>query len=257
MLSKIKIAALVVAATLAAGSSVAARAGNSPRLEEPVRQAIDIRQKTQKGEENWRSEKEQLTAEFEQLTQERDNLQGKVRKLRERNAVTRKRIALKKHQLEDINQISRQIQPFLENQVAELKSSIENDLPFLTTERKQRVQKLENLMTAPEVSISEKYRKVMEALLVEAEYGFTIEALQDTISIAGRDRLVNIFRLGRLNLFYQSLDQKECGFYNVADRAWQPLAVRYNRDIQSALAIAGKQQPAELLKLPLGRMVNR
>ena len=256
MLSKIKIAALVVAATLAAGS-VAVRADNSPRLEKPVWQAIDIRQKTQKGAENWRSEKEQLTAEFEQLTLERDNLQTKVGKLRERNAVTRKRIALKKHQLEDINQISHQIQPFLENQVAELKSSIDNDLPFLTTERKQRVQRLENLMTASEVSISEKYRKVMEALLVEAEYGFTIEARQDTITIAGRARLVNIFRLGRLNLFYQSLDQKECGFYNVADRAWQPLAVRYNRDIQSALAIAGKQQPAELLKLPLGRMVNR
>ena len=256
MLSKIKIAALVVAATLAAGS-VAARAGNSLRLEKPVRQAIDIRQKTQKGEENWRSEQEQLTAEFEQLTLERDNLQTEDRKLRERNAIMRKRIALKNHQLEDINQISHQIQPFLENRVAELKSSIDNDLPFLTTERKQRVQKLENLMTAPEVSISEKYRKVMEALLVEAEYGFTIEARQDTITIAGRARLVNIFRLGRLNLFYQSLDRKECGFYNVADRAWQPLAVRYNRDIQSALAVAGKQQPAELLKLPLGRMVNR
>ena len=134
---------------------------------------------------------------------------------------------------------------------------IDDSLPFLMTERCQRLEKLNNLLATPKVSISEKYRKVMEALLVEAEYGFTIEARQETIEIAGQKRLVNIFRLGRLSLFYQSLDRKECGFYNVAEKLWQPLKAKYNHDIHCALAIAAKQQPAEIISLPLGRMVVR
>jgi hypothetical protein len=105
------------------------------------------------------------------------------------------------------------------------------------------------------VAISEKYRKVMEALLVEAEYGFTIEAYQETITIDGQPLLADIFRLGRISLFYQSLDRKRCGFYNAAKGVWQSLDTVHNPAIQAALDIAAKRRPVELLSLPVGRMV--
>jgi hypothetical protein len=227
------------------------------RVEEPVRQSIDIRQKTQEEEEMWQHEKEKLNAQFEQLLQDKKYLQQQKLDLQQELATTWKRISSKEKQLRDIEQISEQIRPFLDTLVTELKMEINNSLPFLMTERTLRLEKLESLLTIPEVSISEKYRKVMEALLVEAEYGFTIEARQETIEITGNKRLVNIFRLGRLSLFYQSLDRKECGFYNIAENLWQPLKAKYNHDIHNALAIAAKQQPAEIISLPLGRMVNR
>jgi hypothetical protein len=66
--------------------------------------------------------------------------------------------------------------------------------------------------------------------------------------------LANIFRLGSISLFYQSLDQSECGFYNVADAKWQGLPATYNRDIAAAIDIGAKRQPVELLSLPLGRI---
>jgi hypothetical protein len=114
---------------------------------------------------------------------------------------------------------------------------------------------LETLLSDPDVVISEKYRKVMEALLVEAEYGFTIETYQETITIDGRPLLVDIFRLGRISLFYQSLDRKKCGFYNTADAAWQDLDPSFNPVIQPAIDIAAKRRPVELLTLPVGKIV--
>jgi hypothetical protein len=97
----------------------------------------------------------------------------------------------------------------------------------------------------------------MEALLIEAEYGFTTEVYQEEIPVQGETILVNVFRLGRLNLFYLSLDRESCGFYNIAEKSWQPLSPVYLRDIRAAVEIATKRRTAELLTLPLGRIVRQ
>jgi hypothetical protein len=97
----------------------------------------------------------------------------------------------------------------------------------------------------------------MEALLVEAEYGSTIEVYQQTIELDNAPSLVNLFRLGRISLFYQTLDRKQCGFFDVAAADWRPLPAAFNRSIQTAIEIGTKRRPVELLALPLGRMAGR
>ena len=67
---------------------------------------------------------------------------------------------------------------------------------------------------------------------------------------------MDVFRLGRLNLFYLTLDQEHCGFYNEAERTWQPLDESFLRPLKSAVAMAAKRQPVEMVSLPLGRMVQ-
>jgi hypothetical protein len=86
------------------------------------------------------------------------------------------------------------------------------------------------------------------------EYGNTIEVYQETIVTKDREMLVDIFRLGRIALFFQTLDHKSCGFYNVASAAWQPLPPAYNRMIEAAMEIGAKRRQVELLTLPLGRI---
>jgi hypothetical protein len=153
--------------------------------------------------------------------------------------------------------MSKQIEPFVLGLIAELKSNLSASYPFLMMERTRRIDKLDQIATDPEIPISEKYRKAMEALLIEAEYGYTIETYQETISLNGQALLANIFRLGRLSLFYQSLDQKQCGFFNVATNSWQPLPQSDNLSIRTAVDIAAKRKPVELLTLPVGRLVVR
>lgn len=227
------------------------------RIEKPVRQAIDTRQGTQKAEAQWRIDKEKLTARFEQLQAEQVQLQQQKDDLGREVESTRARIAAKEKQLADIEQISSQIEPFLEELVEAVKVEVSDGLPFLMVERQRRIDNLDRLMATPDISVSEKYRKAMEALLVEAEYGFTIETYQETIAIDNQARLASIFRLGRIGLFFQSLDQKLCGFYNVATGGWQALPASHNPAIHDAIEIAAKRKPVELLSLPVGRMVAR
>jgi hypothetical protein len=232
-------------------------AGDQPfnrQVTQPVAEAVKIRQTTQKQEEQWRDDQEKLVALYEKLQSEqarlsasREELQGNIRSANER-------IREKEKQLADIDQIRTRIEPFLQESVEALHRQLAEDLPFLPEERRQRLERLDALLADPDVAISEKYRKVMEAWLVEAEYGHTIEVYQQTITLDQSEMLVNILRLGRISLFFQSLDQSRCGFFDVAAGVWKPLPAADNRTIGIAIDIGTKRKPVELLSLPLGRI---
>jgi small-conductance mechanosensitive channel len=226
-------------------------------VEKPVQEAIDIRQKTQKSQEDWQEERRKLVDVYEGLQQAQKQLKAQKDSLMQTSAAAKARIAAKEKQLADIEQISVQIQPFLDELIKRLHKQFNDDMPFLVDERHQRLDKLDRLIADPNVAVSEKFRKIMEALMVEAEYGRTIEVYQETIQLENRPILANIFRLGRIALFYQTLNQKQCGFYNVASGAWNPLPKSYNYAVQTAIDIGLKRRPVELLTLPIGRMTVR
>jgi hypothetical protein len=235
----------------------AQESGIADRVEKPVSESIRIRQATQKSEEKWRDEKRKEVARLDALDREAQQLEARKKDLMERIAAAAARIREKEKQLADINQIQADIAPLMEAQVGQLKRFLAEDLPFLPEERRQRIKRIEKLLSDPDVAVSEKFRKVMEALQVEAEYGNTIEVVQQTIRVSGRDLLSTIFRLGRIALFYQSLDQKQCGFFDVAASIWKPLPASFNRNLQAAIEIGTKRRPAEILALPLGRIVAK
>ena len=223
-------------------------------IEQPVKEAIDIRRTAQTEAAAWQQEKEALLIRFDRLEQERDGLRKQKEALTRDVEAARARVAAKERQLADIRQIGDQIQPFLNEQVQALAFQLSEGLPFLTAERRDRIDRLKTVIDDPEVPVSEKYRKVMEALLVEAEYGFTIEVYRETLPAAGRTLLADVFRLGRLSLFYLSPDGTLGGFYNVAEGSWKALPPIHLRAIQAAAEIASKRRTAELVPLPLGRI---
>lgn len=224
------------------------------RVERPVREAIATRQNTQRDEAQWRDEKERLLARHETLTREIDQLQAQTEELTRATAAARQRIADKQKELADIEAIQGQIQPFIQEMIAWLRQSLDEGPPMLPVERRARIERLAHLADDPETTTSEKFRKLMEAFMVEAEYGHTIEVYQEHVPLADKTVLVNIFRLGRLNLFYQTLDRASCGVFDVAAGHWQALPDKYNPAIHTALEIGAKRQPVELLSLPLGRI---
>ena len=71
-----------------------------------------------------------------------------------------------------------------------------------------RVANLKRLMDDADTPLSEKYRRVMEAYQVEVQYGHTIEAYQGELRDPGSSRMVEFLRLGRVGLYYLSLDGK-------------------------------------------------
>jgi len=228
--------------------------GATEQIKKPVSESIRIRQNTQQNEVQWQGDKQKLLARYDELTETALQLSGKKQALTEKNENSRSRIVVKQKQLDDIEQIQKEIIPLIASLIKELEEFTATDLPFLTEERDVRLQRLVEIRDDPEIAVSEKFRKVMEAMLVEIEYGNTIEVYQETIATEERKMLVNIFRLGRVAQFFQTLDHQSCGFYNVAAAAWQPLPTSYNRTIEAAMEIGAKRRPVELLTLPLGRI---
>jgi hypothetical protein len=224
------------------------------KVKKPVTDAIHIRQSTQKKEEQWRIDRQKLLAHYEQLKIRQQQLGTQRHVLEEKNQAARQRIEQKQRQLANIEEMQAEIIPMIQDQIKALGCYLDTDIPYLLDERRKRLERLEEIYADPEVAVSEKFRKAMEALLIEAEYGNTIEVYQETITVDDREMLVHIFRLGRIALYYQTLDQKKCGFFNVAKSSWQPLPAANNRAIQTAMDIGAKRRPAEIVTLPLGRM---
>jgi hypothetical protein len=153
-------------------------------------------------------------------------------------------------QLEGIEITQRRIVPLMLRMVDVLEQFVALDLPFLSQERALRVASLRELMDRPDVSLAEKYRRVLESYQVEVEYGRTIEAYQGPLS-DGEGRTVDFLRVGRVALFYRSFDGREVGRWDPVTEDWQALPAEYASAVQQGLRIARKEVPPDLMRLPI------
>jgi hypothetical protein len=224
------------------------------QLQAPLKQAIALRSATQQQEEEWRAQREKKVALYRQLQEQCRELEQQQGLLRQSNENAQQRIFAKAEQLERSESIAVQLAPLLPDLVERLETFLRRDLPFLSFEREQRVSRLRTLVDATEGEISEQLRKLLEALQVEAEYGRSVEAYRETIELDGEPTQVQLFRCGRLALYFQTLDQQQSGFYNIAEGRWQSLPPAYRSDLLVAFEIAAKQRSAQLVELAIGRL---
>ncbi|MDF1583455.1 MAG: DUF3450 domain-containing protein [Methyloprofundus sp.] len=154
-------------------------------------------------------------------------------------------------QLQDIEITQREIVPLILNMQSSIEQFVQLDLPFLPEERQQRIANLKGMMTRADVTNAEKFRRLIEAYQIENAYGNTIEAYRANIKLNGAISSVDFLRLGRIALYYQRLDGSETGFWNQAEKRWEPLANEYRNPIRQGLRIARKEAAPDLLTLPV------
>jgi hypothetical protein len=219
-----------------------------------VEQSVTILRKSQQEKDSWEQEKTRLVLLYEQLQQEDETLLSENKDLTSKEASMKARNLNLALQKKESIRLAAELFPFLQDLYNRLEILVANDPPFLKQERATRLQTLEKTLNDPFVTIAEKYRKTMEAVFIEAEYGSTIEVYQDKIQIDQEEVLGNIFRLGRVSLFFLSLDQASCAYFSVSKNLWQPLPDDHLAAIRSAMEIGSKRRPAELLRLPLGKL---
>ncbi|MEJ2603554.1 MAG: DUF3450 domain-containing protein [Gammaproteobacteria bacterium] len=173
-----------------------------------------------------------------------DNLQTLVEDQEEEKAsITR--------QLEEFGDVEQGIVPLMLEMIADLRAFIELDMPFQLRERMDRVARLEDNMSRSDLTVSEKYRQIMEAYKEEARFGRNIESYPGTIAIDGVDTTVTFLRVGRILLAYQTADKSRTGFWNKQTGQWEELDSSYRRPITDGIAIAKKQAAPQLLTLPV------
>jgi hypothetical protein len=142
----------------------------------------------------------------------------------------------------------------LDEWFARLEAFVRNDLPFLHQERQKRIRFLKDSLNNYHLGLDEKTRRLLESLQAEAGYGGTVEKSETEIHLETGPAQVNIFRLGRVAIFYQSLDGKSGGWFHPKTKKWEQLPDKYNRVISAALEIAEKKRTPELLELPIGKL---
>jgi len=153
-------------------------------------------------------------------------------------------------QLVEVETTSREVAPLMQRMLDTLEQFVALDVPFLLDERRDRVAKLKQMMTRADVTISEKFRRIIEAYQVEMDYGRTVEAYEAKLGDNADARTVQLLRVGRVGLLYQTLDGKETGYWNAAVKDWV-VDDAYGHSFKEGIAVARKTRAPEMMILPV------
>jgi hypothetical protein len=154
-------------------------------------------------------------------------------------------------QLDGFVDVEQGIVPLMFTMIEALEQFVALDMPFQLRERTTRVARLRENMNAADITISEKYRQIMDAYLIETDFGRTIEAYVDTLDLGGVETQVDVLRVGRILLAYQTADRLQTGFFNPQTRQWEALPADYGAAVDQGLRIARREALTDLLRLPV------
>ena len=243
------IASAVVGAFVLGSSAVSADPLNNLHKEEAKIHASAA--KSQEKINNLYEQSQELLAEYRQVVDETENL--KVYNDYVSTLVASQQVGINSllSQIESIDDTKRGIVPLMFRMIDALEQFIDLDVPINYDERKARVSRLRDVMANSNVTVSERFRQVVEAYQIENEYGTSIRAYQGSIPYEGVEITVDFFNLGRTALLALSLDQKNAWIWNNDSRDWNKLGAEYLDSVVKAVRIAGKTLPPDLIKLPI------
>lgn len=208
-------------------------------------------QRTQQQIDSLDDETRELLAEYRSVLNQKESLAAYNSQLEQLVSSQQDELASVEDQLANIDTTQRDITPLMIKMVEVIEQFVELDTPFLPEERNSRVAQLKTMMDRADVNLSEKYRRILEAYQVETEYGRTLEAYQGELVTEDRNRTVDFLRVGRVGLYYLTLDQMEAGMWDQETQSWQQLPRDSVQSVIQGMKVARKQLPPDLLTLPV------
>ena len=158
-------------------------------------------------------------------------------------------------QLVDIEETAREVMPMMQRMLDQIDRFVQLDLPFLLEERRDRIQKLKDVMVKADVAISEKYRRIVEAYQIELDFGRTLESYEGKLQGDPGGRTVKFLRIGRVALMYQTLDGEETGYWDADKKGWV-VDNEYREAMKEGMKVATKQGAPELIEAPVHAPVD-
>ena len=222
------------------------------KLEHTIDEQIGVDQEARSSQgrvDQLDDETQKLLSEYRRALADAESYTTYAAQLEAQVQSQREELAEMERQLREVETTSREVLPLMQTMLDTLEQFVGLDVPFLTEERTKRVATLKEMMTRADVSVSEKYRRIVEAYVVEMEYGRTIEAYEAKLG-GGDGRTVQLLRIGRVSLLYQTMDGKETGYWDADQKAWV-----VNNDYQHAFRegthVAKKLGAPDILIAPI------
>ncbi|TFG96468.1 MAG: DUF3450 domain-containing protein [Myxococcales bacterium] len=195
-------------------------------------------------------ETQKLLAQYRTALGERDSIDAYSEQLAVQVQSQVEDIESIERQLGEVDTTAREVVPLTQKMLDTLENFVELDVPFLIEERRGRMKNLQSVMGRADVSLSEKYRRVLEAYQIEMEYGRTLEAYEGHLGGGEDARTVQFLRVGRVSLLYQTLDGSETGYWDADARNWV-VANDYRRAFEQGVGVAKKLTAPDLIRVPV------
>jgi hypothetical protein len=246
---------VLLAACVAGGALGVAASSNAASID----QILDVGKQRTAEAKTSQAKIDRLADETRDLLSDYKTVMKQVDGLRVYNARLERQIANQNQRISDIDGsiseaavIQRQIPPLVGRMLDGLEQFINLDMPFDLDTRLGNIEAVRNNLDRSDVTAAEAFRQVLELYSIELQYGRGIESYSDTIEINGTPREVDILRIGRISLVYQTTDGAETGAWDTGSGGWQALpAGDYASAVRKGVRIAKKQATIELLNMPV------
>jgi hypothetical protein len=246
---RMKVSSLVASMIAVSTMSVSASTLDSA-LDKGV-ERIEGAQKAQYAIDNVDNQTRSAEREYRGVLKEVEGLTVYIEQLNKQLSAQDTEMVQIEYSIRQVTLIERQITPLMLRMIEAIDLFVMADVPFLKNERIERVEKLKSMMGRSDVTIAEKYRKVMKAYQTEMDYGRTIESYRGEIEIAGTMREVDFLRTGRISLVFKTLDGKELGVWNNKTKSFENLDPVYKSNVLKGIRIAREQTAPGLIKIPV------
>jgi hypothetical protein len=224
----------------------------------PVDEAVQERVEVQEQAERAQQQIDQLADETEDIVQQYRDLLRRINNASSYNEQLevqverqQQRLASFDRQLANVEETQRSITPMMTRMLEVLAELIELDTPFLPEERRNRLAVLQDMMERPDVTLPDKFRRIMEAYQIEMDYARNIETYEGILQQNDDTLTVEYLRIGRLGLYYQTLDGRQSGYWDEDSRDWIELPAEYNHSLAQGLRIARKEAPPDFFRIPV------
>jgi hypothetical protein len=233
---------------------VLATAADAQNLNQVLTQGerrIQLAQESQERVSNTVNQTRSLSEQYRQVLREIEGLEVYNTLLERQVARQERQKEQVRESIDQVTVVQRQIVPLMDRMIAGLEQFVALDVPFLEAERTNRVESLRATLERADVTVAEKFRRVMEAYQIENEYGRTIENYKGSLEVDGLVREVDFLRIGRVTLVYQTTDGQSQGVWDQSAGQWVALGSEYRNRIRQGLRVARRQLAPELLLMPI------
>ena len=211
---------------------------------------------------------EQVQQQINQLDDERSDMVGEFRTLLQRKTAAElyarqqaaavesqeREIASLTDQLSRVDEITSQTVPMLETLIDDLDAFIDADLPFRLEERKERITRLRDYLSDPNVSVTERYRQIMDAYTAEMEVGRKTDTWKETITVDDKEVTVDMVLFGRVALIYMDPTGRYAKRYDRETSSWVDLESKYKAEIDKAIRIIQGKRTQDVMYVPATKL---
>ena len=194
-----------------------------------------------------------LLQEFKQVNKQIESLRVYNSQLERQIDSQKQMMAELKESIENATIIERGISPLMLSMLKGIEDFIALDTPFKKEQRQGAIDDLYVNMDSAKFSAAEKFRQILEVYDIESEYSLSLESYRDMVDINadGSEVEVEMLRIGRVALMYQTKDKSQTGAWNKQAGAWETLGSEYRRPVDQGIRIAKKLSPQDVMEMPI------